>query len=124
MKIDLFLDMMFHSADQTHLWHLQTKSYAVHMALNGYYDAIRDEADRFAEACMGYKDIRLKAVGGLKFIPYKDTDQITTHLDGICKYCNDLYGEISGEKGGEHLLAIVDDVKECIAKTKYLLTLG
>ena len=123
-KLDVFLDMMFHTADQTHVWHLQTKSDPVHRTLNGYYDGIRCQMDRFAEACMGYKGIRLSAIGGTKLVPFKDVAQVQEHLEKICKYCNDMYGEISREKGAEHLLAIIDDIRELIAKTKYLLTLS
>lgn len=37
--------------------HLQTKSYAVHVALNGYYDAIVGIADSLAEAFQGREGI-------------------------------------------------------------------
>ena len=124
MKVDLFLDMMFHTADQTHLWHLQTKSDPLHRTLGGYYDGIRCMLDRFAEACMGYKGIRLSANGKIPFKPYKDVGQVEGHLMMVCSYCNDLYKEIAKEQGSEHLLAIIDDIREHIAKTKYLLTLS
>lgn len=125
MKIDAFLDMMFHSADQTHLWHLQTKSYAVHMALGGYYEGIRCGLDDVAEKCMGFKGIRLQARGGIKVIPFKDVAQIESHLNTIEKFLSDLNDEImAGNKKATHLVNAIDVIRELISKTKYLLTLG
>jgi DNA-binding ferritin-like protein len=123
-KANLMIDMMFHTADQTHLWHLQTKSYALHMALGQYYDMIRENADRLAEAWMGYTGERVNAVGKMPLQPFADNNQISKHLMMVCKYCNDLYNELKSKESAEHILAILDDVKEGIAKTKYLLTLS
>jgi DNA-binding ferritin-like protein len=123
-KANLMIDMMFHTADQTHLWHLQTKSYALHMALGQYYDMIRESVDRLAEALMGYTGERVNAVGKMPLQPLAGNDQVSKHVMMVCKYCNDLYSELKGKQGAEHILAIIDDVKEGIAKTKYLLTLS
>lgn len=125
MKIDLFLDMMFYSADQTHLWHLQTKSYAVHMALGPYYDAIRIGLDDVAEKCMGFKGIRLIAKGKIALVEFKDVAQINKHLDIVETYLSDLNNEImTSNKKATHLVNAVDVIRECVSKTKYLLTLG
>lgn len=115
--------MMFHTADQTHVWHLQTTSYAMHGALNAYYDGIRCQLDRFAEACIGYKGVRLRAVGKMPLKDFSNDGQVMDHLRVVCKYCNGLYDELNKEEGAQHLLAIIDDIKELIGKTKYLLTL-
>jgi predicted metal-binding protein len=56
--------------------------------------------------------------------PLAGNDQVSKHVMMVCKYCNDLYSELKGKQGAEHILAIIDDVKEGIAKTKYLLTLS
>ena len=124
-KIDLFLDMMFHTADQTHLWHLQTESYAQHMALGGYYDMIRIGLDDVAEKCQGYKGQRLVAHGKMPMVPYKDVAQIQAHLQAVCKFLTDLNNEImTADKNATHLVNAIDVIREGIAKTKYLLTLG
>lgn len=117
--------MMFFSADQMHVWHLQTGSYAQHKALNGYYDTIRDQIDAFAECYMGYSGERLSAKGGLRFLEYSNVEQVNLHLDQVCKFCGDLYGELERmSPKPTHLLNIVDEMKATIAKTKYLLTLS
>lgn len=48
-----FVGTMLHSATVTHFMHLQTKSYAAHMALGAYYDEIVDLVDGLAESIQG-----------------------------------------------------------------------
>lgn len=124
MKIDQFVDMMMFTADQIHLWHLQTKGYAQHLALGAYYDGIRDSVDSIAEKCMGYKGNRLSAKGGWKLVDFTGNSQITNHLVGVENYINDLYDEIAKDKKATHLLNEIDNVKALISQTKFMLTLG
>lgn len=51
-----FVAVLLHSATATHFLHLQTKSYAEHVALAAYYEAIPDLADKWAEAYQGAYD--------------------------------------------------------------------
>ena len=53
MKCYDFMGMLFQARDVTHSVHLNTRSYAKHMALNTFYDSIIDLADGFAEAYQG-----------------------------------------------------------------------
>lgn len=48
-----FIGNLFHSATVTHFMHLQTRSYAQHIALNTYYDEIIDLVDSVAETIQG-----------------------------------------------------------------------
>ena len=48
-----FVGTLLHSATITHFMHLQTTSYAAHVALNTYYDAIVETTDSLAEALQG-----------------------------------------------------------------------
>lgn len=48
-----FVGNLLHSATVTHFMHLQTKSYAKHIALGAYYDEIVDLVDSVAEAIQG-----------------------------------------------------------------------
>lgn len=43
----------FHARTEAHILHLQTRSYAEHVALNEFYDGIVDLADSLAEAYQG-----------------------------------------------------------------------
>ena len=55
MKADIqqFIGLLFASRDYAHKAHLNTDSFAEHMALNEFYDGIVDLADGLAEAWMG-----------------------------------------------------------------------
>lgn len=52
-----FVAALLHSATNAHFMHLQTKSYAQHVALGGYYDEIVDLTDKWAEAYQGKYNI-------------------------------------------------------------------
>lgn len=53
MKINEFIGMLFLARDVTHSAHLNTKSYAQHKALEGFYSSIIDLADSLAETYQG-----------------------------------------------------------------------
>ena len=55
MKADIqqFIGLLFASRDYAHKAHLNTDSFAQHMALNDFYDGIVDLADNLAETWMG-----------------------------------------------------------------------
>ena len=42
-----FISTLFSSREQAHIFHLQTSSYAMHAALNKYYDGIVDLIDKY-----------------------------------------------------------------------------
>lgn len=51
-----FVAVLLHSATATHFLHLQSDSYAEHVALAEYYDGIVDLTDKWAEAYQGAYD--------------------------------------------------------------------
>ena len=53
MKANDFIGHLFLARDVAHSVHLNTRSYAQHVALNAFYDGIIDVADKFAEAYQG-----------------------------------------------------------------------
>lgn len=48
-----FVGILFTARDVAHSVHLNTRSYAKHMALDSFYHGIIDLADKFAEAYQG-----------------------------------------------------------------------
>lgn len=59
-------EMMFdllHSATVTHIMHLQSESFAEHMALGEYYEAIPDLVDALIEAWQGRNQKILRGYG-------------------------------------------------------------
>lgn len=48
-----FISGLLHSVTITHIYHLQTKSYAQHIALGDYYDGVEDLTDSLIEVIQG-----------------------------------------------------------------------
>lgn len=114
----LFLTLR-NSATVAHVLHLGAigdGSYAKHKALNQYYDDIIDIADRFAEAYMGLCDGERIKFGPVTF--KLDSDPI--------KMLKGIRAEIEAaqqECGDSMITQILDDAKELVCSTIYLLTL-
>lgn len=108
-----FVSVLFHSATVTHFMHLQTKSFAQHMALGEYYDAIVELADKWAEAYQGCYDIitNYPKEFHLATEPVKYLTQIKDFVDDIRK---DLPSE-------SQLQNIVDEIADQIDSTLYKL---
>ena len=51
--MDKMIDLVFSHADQAHIQHLASESYAEHMALAEFYDAARAATDAIVEAAIG-----------------------------------------------------------------------
>jgi hypothetical protein len=108
-----FVSVLFHSATVTHFMHLQTKSFAQHMALGEYYDAIVELADKWAEAYQGCYDIITNYPKDFHLAtePVKYLTQIKDFVDDIRK---DLPSE-------SQLQNIVDEIADQIDSTLYKL---
>lgn len=76
MKCADFIGMMFLARDVTHSVHLNTRSYAKHVALNEFYDAIVDLADKFAEAYQG----KYGLIGPITLMSAKKTNNVVEFL--------------------------------------------
>jgi DNA-binding ferritin-like protein len=78
------ISVLLHSANQTHVFHLQTNSFAEHKALNKYYDSITDLADSLAEAYQGkYGVLKYKNVS--KIEQYESKEQVIEYFNKIIK---------------------------------------
>ena len=58
--IEKFISTLFASRTQAHIYHLQTKSYAEHIAIGEFYESITDTIDSIAEMAIGL-DIDVKS---------------------------------------------------------------
>lgn len=76
MKCAEFVGMFFLARDVTHSVHLNTRSYAKHVALNEFYDAIVDLADKFAEAYQG----KYGLIGPIALMSAKKTSNVIEFL--------------------------------------------
>ena len=108
---------------QSHVWHWQTKSYACHVALGEFYDAIRDSADAIAEQFMGCGNTVGSTVS-CDIVPFSES-VVVQKLDELKKAALAVESPIMNDEGNEfHGVAdtVIDVIKE-IDKLKFLLTL-
>jgi len=107
--------------EQIHLLHLQTKSYAEHMALGGFYEFLGGFKDDVLEKIMGYKGLRLNSYSLGTLRTY--TPGMSAVVVGEVK---DFAEQLSAY-AIEYNMPSVDDVSQDLsgqaAKTLYLLTL-
>jgi DNA-binding ferritin-like protein len=52
-SVGRFISVLMHSRTQTHVYHLDTKSFALHKALEAYYTSIVPLLDKYAETFKG-----------------------------------------------------------------------
>ena len=73
-----FIGMLFRARDVAHSAHLNTRSYAKHVALNEFYDGVIDLADKFAEAYQG----KYGLIGPIALMSAKKTSNVVSFLEG------------------------------------------
>lgn len=113
---DLIYEML-HASTKTHITHLMTTSYAAHIALNEFYDAILDKADALAEQYQGLEEIILD------YPNHIDIPMLKTPEDAV-KYLKQMYDKISFVQSVMSCSSIIntmDEMKALINTTKYKL---
>jgi hypothetical protein len=108
-----FVSVLFHSATLTHFMHLQTKSYAQHVALAEYYNAIIELTDKWAEAYQGCYDLIENYPD--KFILAKEP---VKYLTDIKEFVDTVRKALPQET---QLQNIVDEIADQIDSTLYKL---
>lgn len=116
MKPADFVGMLFLARDVTHSVHLNTRSYAKHKALGGFYDKVVDLADDFAEAYQG----RHGLIGPITLMSAKKTsnvveflqDQLTEIEANRYKFCDEDDSAIQN---------IIDEIVSLYLSTLYKL---
>ena len=113
------ISVLFHSRNQTHIFHLQTdsqSSFAEHMALGGYYDGIGDLIDGLVESYQGKHGI-IKGYSIDKVQDYQNVKQVISYLENI-----DSIIEKSRKSVKEsYIQNQIDTVQELIYSTLYKL---
>ena len=107
---------ILHSQKQAHIFHLGTKSFAEHMALNGYYGEIDELVDGLIESYQGKYGL-LTNYKSYKNQSYKNKNQVLKYFTGLLNTieekrdcCDDSY--IQNQ---------IDAVQELIYSTMYKL---
>lgn len=106
---------LIHSQSQTHIFHLQTGSYAEHKALQGYYEDIDELMDSLIESFQGENDI----VRNYKSLPmdnYDSKEQVIGYFEELMEMVRRL-----SEDFPSYLKNIVDEIEVLINSTLYKL---
>ena len=107
---------LLHSRNQTHIFHLQTKSYAEHIALNDYYDGVLGLFDGLIESYQGKHGIisNYKCEG---FENYKSGEQVINYLKKLDGDIDTLRKSVKES----YLQNQIDTIQELINPTLYKL---
>ena len=112
-------DMMcniLHSRNQAHVFHLQTKSYAEHIALNVYYDAVVPLFDAIVESYQGKYGI-MKNFKSFKIEQYKNGKKTISYFERLL----DIIEENRDSVDDSFIQNQIDTVQELVNSTLYKL---
>lgn len=112
-NVAFFVATMLHSATITHLQHLSTKSYAEHVALAEYYDAIPGLVDKYAEAYQG----RYGIITGYDAEFHKHSNP-KAYVKGLLSFLDELKGVMPKDSD---LVNLFDAVVDAVSSLKYKL---
>jgi len=116
MKPCDFVGMLFLARDVTHSVHLNTRSYAKHVALQGFYDEIVELADGFAEAYQG----RHGLMGPISLMSAKKTTNVVEFLQDQLEEIEKCRYEVC-DKTDTPLQNLIDGIVELYLSTLYQL---
>ena len=116
MKCADFVGMLFLARDVTHSAHLNTRSYAKHIALNEFYGGIVDFADKFAEAYQG----KYGLIGPITLMSAKKTNNVVEFLEGQVDDLMEMRYKVV-EKECTPLQNIIDEILGLYYTTLYKL---
>jgi len=111
-----FVGCMFLARDVAHSVHLNTRSFAKHSALNGFYDGIIDLADKFAEAYQG----RHGLIGPISLHSARKTANIVEFLEDSLKEIENERYKVC-DKSDTALQNIIDEIVGLYLSTLYKL---
>ncbi len=110
-----FISTLLHSGTITHFMHLATDSFAVHMALGGFYTEIIERTDDFAEAYSGcYEKIKTFPEN------FHNAKDPVRYLESLKDYVEKNRKAMPEES---ELQNIIDEIAALIDSTLYKLTL-
>jgi hypothetical protein len=110
------ISTLLHSQTQVHIFHLQTKSYSEHKALQKYYDGIGGLLDGIVESYQGKYDI-LTGYDTIKTVDYKSTEQLISFFKGL----DDNIEKNRKSVKESYIQNQIDTIQELIYSTLYKL---
>ena len=110
------VSILLHSQTQVHIFHLQTKSYSEHKALQGYYEGIDALVDGVIESYQGKYDV-LTSYKSIKTEDYQSSEQVIKYFKAL-----DTMVEKNRKSVKEsYIQNQIDTIQELIYSTLYKL---
>jgi hypothetical protein len=110
------VSILLHSQTQVHIFHLQTKSYSEHKALQGYYEGIDALVDGVIESYQGKYDV-ITGYNSIKTEDYKSSEQVIKYFKAL-----DTMVEKNRKSVKEsYIQNQIDTIQELIYSTLYKL---
>lgn len=106
---------LLHSQTQTHVYHLQTDSYAEHKALQKYYEGIDGLLDSLIEAYQGENET-IKSYESFPMNSYEGKESVISFLEELMDYVRE-----TSENYPSYLKNIIDEIEVLITSTLYKL---
>jgi hypothetical protein len=119
MEFATLISYLFHSRTQTHIFHLQTTSFAEHTALRSYYEDVIPLLDGLVESYQGKYGI-ITGYSNFKLVEYKDNNQTVAYLEQLCNAVNQTFNLIEDTYIQNQLDTVTELIKSTIYKLKNL----
>jgi hypothetical protein len=116
MNFISLVSKLLDSQRQTHIFHLQTKSFAEHKALQDYYDAIGDLVDSLVESYQGKYGI-ITGWKSFQSQDYQSTEQIINYFKTISNEIKSVYDIVKDS----YIQNQLDEIEQLINSTLYKL---
>lgn len=110
---------ILHSRNQTHVFHLQTKSFAEHKALNDYYDGIVDLFDGIVESYQGKYGI-IKNFKSFKIEQYKNNKKTISYFERLVDIIEDNRDSVDDSYIQNQIDTILELINSTLYKLKFL----
>lgn len=112
--------ILFHARQQAHFWHLDTKSFAEHKALEEFYTQLLELTDNLLEVFMG-KGKKIDFGGVRMTFHAYNKEKMTEYLKKLARYITRRKKSLKESDGD--LNNIFDEILALVNKTIYLLSL-
>jgi len=119
MNFSKLISYLFHSRTQAHVFHLQTPSFAEHMALNTYYDGIIELIDGLVESYQGKYGI-ITDYTNFNLKQYQSKEQVIAYFEMLCEAVYQTYEMVDDSYIQNQLDTITELIKSTIYKLSYL----
>ena len=110
------VSILLHSQTQVHIFHLQTKSYSEHKALQGYYEGIDALVDGVIENYQGKYDV-LTNYKSIKTEDYQSSEQVIKYFKAL----DTMVEKNRNSVKESYIQNQIDTIQELIYSTLYKL---